>query len=119
MSHATKLRQDVPPDGCWSDVKDMRRAVRHWSKRIGVPVNRLQIRPMPRKWASVSTAGQLTLNAELLSLPRELGEFVIVHELVHLLAPNHGRMHTSFMQAYLTDWRERQAALARHSGTLP
>ena len=89
----------------------MRRAVRLWSKRIGVKVNRLQIRTMSSKWASVSTAGQLTLNAELLSLPRGLGEFVVVHELVHLLAPNHGRLHTSFMNSYLPDWRSRQDAL--------
>ena len=39
-----------------------------------------------------------------------MGEFVIVHELVHLLAPHHGRVFRSFMYAYLPDWeiRERQ-----------
>ena len=51
------------------------------------------------------------INAELLLVPRELGEFVIVHELVHLLAPNHGRVFKSFMDAYLPDWREREQAL--------
>jgi predicted metal-dependent hydrolase len=40
-----------------------------------------------------------------------LGEFVIVHELVHLLAPNHGKVFKSFMSAYLPDWQEREKEL--------
>ncbi len=40
---------------------------------------------MRTKWASISTSGRMTLNTDLLDLPKELGEFVIVHELVHLL----------------------------------
>jgi len=47
---------------------------------------------MRTKWASLSTAGRLTLATDLLCLPRELVEFVIVHELVHFLAPNHGKV---------------------------
>ncbi|MGH2366350.1 MAG: YgjP-like metallopeptidase domain-containing protein, partial [Chloroflexota bacterium] len=62
---------------------------------------------MSSKWASVSTAGQLSLDSELLSLPRALGEFVIVHELAHLLAPNHGPLHSS----YMPDWLDRQRKL--------
>jgi predicted metal-dependent hydrolase len=66
---------------------------------------------MSTKWASVSTAGRLTLNSELLEIPRELGEFVIVHELVHLLAPNHGKVFKSFMHAYMPDWQQREGRL--------
>jgi len=67
---------------------------------------------MTTKWASMSTAGRLTLNSELLTLPRSAGEYAIVHELVHLLAPNHGKVFKSFMAAYLPDWEEREKALA-------
>ncbi|HMA36237.1 MAG TPA: M48 family metallopeptidase, partial [Chloroflexia bacterium] len=59
----------------------------------------------------ISTSGRLTLNSELLALPKALGEFVIVHELVHLLAPNHGRVFKAFMHAYLPDWEAREQAL--------
>ncbi len=68
-----------------------------------VPI--IQIRPMRTKWASISTGRRMTLNAELLALPRALGEFAIVHELVHILAPNHGKIFKSFMYAYTPDWQ--------------
>lgn len=55
------------------------------------------------------------LNTELIELPKDLGEFVIVHELVHLLAPNHGRVFKSFMHAYLPDWESREQRLRKSS----
>jgi len=42
---------------------------------------------------------------------KNLGEFVIVHELVHQLAPNHGKVFKLFMRAYLPDWEEREQKL--------
>lgn len=98
-------------DLAWPDADDLRWAVRHWATRIGVRVGQIHVRAMRSKWASMSTGGRLTLNAELLGLPRSLGEYVIVHELVHLLAPNHGRVFKSFLLAYLPDWREREQRL--------
>jgi predicted metal-dependent hydrolase len=95
----------------WHDADDLRWAVRNWATRIGVKPARIQIRPMQTKWASVSTTGRMTFNVCLLSLPKELGEFVIVHELVHLLVPNHGKVFKSFMYAYLPDWEIREKQL--------
>ena len=66
---------------------------------------------MRTKWASISTAGRLTLDSTLLNLPRELGEFVIVHELVHLLVPNHGTVMKHFLFAYMPDWQQRERSL--------
>ena len=98
----------------WHDAEDLRWAVRHWAARIGVKAPQIHVRQMSTKWASVSTAGRVTLSLELLDLPRELGEFVVVHELVHLLAPNHGKVFKSFMYAYMPDWQERERALQRY-----
>jgi predicted metal-dependent hydrolase len=95
----------------WYDAEELRWTVRQWAARIGVRVARIQVRALRVKWASMSTAGNLTLSRELLTLPRELGEYVIVHELVHLLAPNHGKVFKSFMLAYLPDWEEREQVL--------
>lgn len=71
---------------------------------------------MSRKWASISTAGRLTLNIELLELPKEIGEFVIVHEVLHMIVPNHGRVFKSFLNAYMPDWEKRQIKLREYEG---
>lgn len=47
---------------------------------------------------------------------KELGEFVNVHELVHILTPSHGKVFKSFMQAYLPDWEEREIKLHEFVG---
>src|SRR5437870_2623813 len=91
----------------WRDADDLRWAVRHWSARLNVRPPLVYLRQMRTKWASISTAGRLTVNAELLSLPKPLGEYVIVHELVHLLAPNHGPVMKQLLSAYLPDWQQR------------
>ncbi len=80
--------------------------VRDWSDRIGVEVVWLGIRPMRRKWASCSTNGHLNFNVELLSLPPRLQDYVIVHELLHLRVPNHGKLWKSLMRGYLGEWEE-------------
>ena len=98
-------------ESVWSDSRELKSAVSDWAERMDVTVREVHLRDMRRKWASISTNGRLTLSTELLDLPMALGEFVIVHELVHLLAPNHGRLFRSFMHAYLPDWEERQRDL--------
>ena len=99
------------PESRWTDSGALKYAVHQWAERMDVTVREVHLRDMRRKWASISTTGRLTLSTELLDLPMALGEFVIVHELVHLLAPNHGRLFRSFMHAYLPDWEERQRDL--------
>lgn len=110
----TKTQAPEPPtqeQARWQDADELRWAARHWAVRIGVKTPQVHLRPMTTKWASISTSGRLTLNTELLQLSKALGEFVVVHELVHLLAPNHGRVFKSFMYAYLPDWEEREQRL--------
>lgn len=102
---------DHPSNNQWHDAEDLRWAVRHWATRMNVKTPQIHLRPMTTKWASISTTGRLTLNTQLLDLPKDLGEFVIVHELTHLMAPNHGKVFKLFMDAHLPDWKERQQRL--------
>jgi predicted metal-dependent hydrolase len=111
MKRTTDTEGKAIQQTTWHDAEDLRRAARHWATRIGVKPARVQIRAMQTKWASISTTGSMTLDLGLLTLPKELGEFVIVHELVHLLVPNHGRVFKSFMHAYLPDWETREKQL--------
>jgi predicted metal-dependent hydrolase len=65
--------------------------VRRWAKRIGVEPREIRLRDMTRKWASCSSEGRLTFDIDLLRQPHEFSTEVIVHELVHLKVPNHGK----------------------------
>ncbi len=98
-------------NGRWANADEFRWAARHWATRLRVQVKQVHLRDMSSKWASISMNGRLTLNKELLDLPQPLGEYVIVHELAHLLAPNHGKVFKSFMYAYMPDWEEREETL--------
>jgi hypothetical protein len=82
-----------------------------WSARLGVQVTRTQVRAMRNKWGSISTAGTLTLADDLLRLPEELVEYVIVHELLHLKFPDHRRGWRVSMGMYLPDWQARERRL--------
>ncbi len=97
----------------WHDAQDLHWAVRHWATRMNVQAPTVQMRAMRRKWASLSRRGRLTLNAELLDLPRDLGEYAIVHELVHLLTPSHSKLFKSYLHAYLPDWEKRAERLKK------
>lgn len=78
--------------------------IRDWAARLDVRTRAVTIRKMRRKWASCSTAGRLTFDESLLSNPRELQDYVIVHELLHLSVPNHGKLWKNLMRAHLGDY---------------
>ena len=105
MSRRSKTHRIV--DDSWTPLeeaisKDILKAeVRAWCQRIGVELKELHVRPMTRKWGSCSTAGRMTVNSELLTKPAELRREVIVHELVHLKVPNHGKLFRVLVRAYL------------------
>lgn len=95
----------------------IREMVYLWKDKIEVDLSEIHLRNMKRKWASISTNGRLTLNKELINLPNSLVEYVIVHELVHLLVPNHGKLYKAYMTSYLPDWQTREQQLNKFSNS--
>ena len=93
--------------------EQVQKLVADWSGRLGVRVVRTQIRTMRHKWGSISTAGTLTLAADILHLPLDLAEYVVVHELLHLKFPDHGQGWQVSMGMHLPNWREREKRLQR------
>ncbi len=103
-----KKRKEIYEEEMMCDwmVRDVLRSeVRKWARRIGVEerLHEVHIRPMKRKWASISTRGRLTLNAELYRQPAKFRAEVIVHELVHLKLGHgsHNALFRSLVRAYL------------------
>ena len=66
---------------------------------------------MRQKWASMSSNGNLTLAYDLLNMAAELVDYVIVHELLHLKIPDHGRGFQAMMSAWVPDWMEMERGL--------
>ena len=93
--------------------EDLKALVSTWSERIGVAIQRVQVRAMRHKWASCSSNGILTLSTDLLQLPLDLADYVICHELVHLKVPNHGKGFRALMGCHIPDWQDRKLRLAR------
>lgn len=81
--------------------------VKRWASIIGVKPERVQIQRMTTKWASCSTSGRVSFSRDLLREDAPFREVVIVHELIHLRVPNHGKLFKSLMNAYLPDWEEK------------
>lgn len=61
----------------------------------------VRLRPMKRKWASCSTKGRLTFNTELLRQPARFRAEAVVHELLHLKVPNHGKLFRALLRSHL------------------
>ena len=77
-----------------------------WAEKLDVEPKEIHLRSMKNKWASLSQNGRLTFNTELLEMERELCDYVIVHELLHMKVPNHGKLFKSLMFACLPDWEK-------------
>jgi predicted metal-dependent hydrolase len=88
-----------------------RARILEWAAKLEVKATAIYIRPMRRKWASCSTAGTLSFNDELVTMAPELGDYVIVHELLHFSVPNHGKLWKSFMRAHLGDYEMLESRL--------
>lgn len=95
----------------WHDKEEFKARVFEWAAKLDVYVRSLAVRPMRNKWASCSTGGNLNFNAELLLLSRDIGDYVIVHELLHFFVPNHGKLWKSLMRAHLEDYQQLEIKL--------
>jgi len=99
----------------WKNKEEFKSRVLDWAGRLDVKVRSLAVRPMSNKWASCSTAGNLNFNAELLDMDRAVGDYVIVHVLLHFSVPQHGKLWKSLMRAHLGDYEMFDKKLRRHA----
>jgi predicted metal-dependent hydrolase len=84
-----------------------------WSTRLGVIVHDLRIQKMKTKWGSCAIENRrLIINLELAKKPIECLEYVLVHELAHLLERKHSERFVHILNQHLPDWQERKALLS-------
>jgi predicted metal-dependent hydrolase len=84
-------------------------------KRLGgrVSAPRLLLRRMPKRWGSWTKRGVVYLNPELILAPPSCIDYVVTHELCHLVHASHGRAFFALLQKAMPDWVERKARLEK------
>ncbi len=80
--------------------------VEKWERLIGVKVERIFIQHMKTKWGSCNpVAKNIRLNTDLAKKPHECLEYLVVHELVHMLEPTHNARFIELMDKFMPKWR--------------
>lgn len=98
--HKALLHELVPP------------LIAKWERKIGVQVSAYFLQRMKTKWGSCNhRACRIRLNTELVKKPRDLLEYVVVHELIHLIEPTHSERFQQLLSRYYPSWREARMEL--------
>ena len=80
--------------------------VEKWEKIIGVKVNEWRVRKMKTKWGSCNVeAGRIWINLELIKKPPRCLEYIIVHEMLHLIERKHNENFVALLGAYMPNWK--------------
>lgn len=86
--------------------------IRKWERKLGVTVAGYFLQRMKTKWGGCNhRAGTIRLNTELVKKPKDLLEYVVVHEMLHLIEPTHSERFVALLDRYYPAWREARAEL--------
>lgn len=98
-------------------VQDLHRRALAWALKLKVNPRTVRVQAMRHKWGSCSSAGTVTLAADLLDQDVRFQDYVIVHELLHLRYATHGRVFKALMSAHVPGWQAMEARRMRGDGT--
>lgn len=86
--------------------------IRKWEAKLGVKVSGYFLQRMKTKWGGCNhRAGNIRLNTELVKKPKDLLEYVVVHEMLHLVEPTHSERFAALLEQHYPTWREARAEL--------
>ena len=89
--------------------------LRYLADRDGFAYNKISIRNQKTRWGSCSSDNNISLNIKLICLPKDLIDYVILHELTHTKIKNHSLSFWSFLNQYIPDAKKKDRALKRYS----
>jgi predicted metal-dependent hydrolase len=92
--------------------------VRWWARAIGRTPKQVVVRDQRRRWGSCSTDGVIRFNWRLIQLDLDLIDYVVVHELAHLLERNHGPAFWQLVARALPDYEARRKALGEAGASI-
>lgn len=88
--------------------------LQEFNKIVKQEIKDIKIRQMKTRWGSCNAyKSYINLNIELIKKPKKCIEYVIFHELVHLIHPNHSKEFYNYLSLYMCDWEQRKDILER------
>jgi predicted metal-dependent hydrolase len=81
---------------------------------MGLRFTGLSVREQRTRWASCSPSGGISVNLRVLALPGAVREYLVVHELAHLLVPNHSSRYWKRVAEFYPDYRHAEEELRRY-----
>jgi predicted metal-dependent hydrolase len=113
------LREEVLSEWYRAELRERAATVlEKWAKRLNVDLSRFYIQRMKTKWGSSSpTRGTVRLNLELAKFSPDCLDYVVLHELAHFVAPDHGREFVALLDRHMPGWRTIRSQL--NEGPLP
>lgn len=94
------------------------RRVRYYEQRIGVKANRVSFRSPKTRWGSCSSDRNIMINWKLIMAPEKIIDYVVCHELCHILEMNHSAKFWALVEKEIPDWKVRRAWLKENGLTL-
>lgn len=86
--------------------------IKKWERKLGVKVSSYYLQRMKTRWGSCNyNQGNIRLNTELVKKPKDLLEYVVVHEMVHLLEQTHSDRFVEILDTYYPSWRDARLEL--------
>ena len=80
--------------------------IEKWEKIIGVNVNEWGVKQMKTKWGTCNIeANRIWLNLELAKKPLHCLEYIVVHEMIHLLERHHNNLFLAYMDKFIPRWK--------------
>lgn len=81
------------------------------SKKVGVPINKISVRNQSTRWGSCSSNKNINLNWKLYLLPENVSDYVIYHELAHIIEMNHSKRFWNVVEKMDSNWRKNREIL--------
>lgn len=105
----------------WYKEKAMQwipKRIAYYEDKIGVNCTKLTLRSARTRWGSCSSQRHVMINWKLIMAPEAVLDYVVVHELCHILQMNHSKNFWALVQTYMPDWREKKAWLKEYGLSL-
>ena len=91
---------------------------REFARVHNVSVARVFVRNQRSRWGACSSTGTITLNWRLLQMPAWVGDYVILHELMHRRQPNHSRQYWREVASVCAEWRDAERWISKNGRTI-